>query len=127
MSAEVSATPRRPVARAMFDDLPWMAGVEVVSLDKYPGQAVFTFSRDLTDAERAEVVSIVESGSEEDRVHRANAQVLRARAEAALVANRTHLARTSPTAAQIAEQVRLLTQENVALIRLMLGKLDETD
>lgn len=48
-------------------------------------------------------------------------------AETALGTNRTYLAVPVPTNAQVAAQVRALTQQNVKIIRLLLNKLDGTD
>ena len=48
-------------------------------------------------------------------------------ATVALTTNRTYLALASPTNAQNAAQVRALTQQNVKIIRLVLGLLDGTD
>lgn len=56
-----------------------------------------------------------------------NAATLRQRATAALDANTTFLALASPTNAQNAAQVRLLTRECSALIRMALNLLDSTD
>ena len=49
---------------------------------------------------------------------------LKSKAEAALTSNATFLAINSPNASQVAAQVKALTRQNNALIRLLLGKLD---
>lgn len=59
-------------------------------------------------------------------VAQVNAQTLQAKAQAALDANATYLAIASPTNAQVVAQLRRVTQENNALIRLTLGALDDT-
>ena len=56
-----------------------------------------------------------------------NDKSLRTKARAALAANATYLALATPTAAQNAAQVKRLTQECNALIRLALGALDTDD
>lgn len=52
-----------------------------------------------------------------------NADTLRARATAALAANANYLAIATPSNLQVAGQVRTLTKECNALIRLLLGLL----
>ena len=56
-----------------------------------------------------------------------NEETIRQQAAAALDGNRTYSARTSPTAAQTAAQVKALSQQNNRVIRLLLGLLDGTD
>ena len=50
---------------------------------------------------------------------------LRAKALAALAVNNTYLAIATPTNAQVAAQVRVLTKECAGLIMLVLGRLDD--
>ncbi len=55
-----------------------------------------------------------------------NAQEMRDKACQALTANATFLALVSPTNAQTLAQVQRLTRESTAVIKLMLGQLDDT-
>lgn len=56
----------------------------------------------------------------------ANLPTLQSRAQAALTANATYLAIASPTVAQNTAQTQRLTKECSAVIRLLLGLLDDT-
>lgn len=56
-----------------------------------------------------------------------NADALRIKARQALTANSQFLANQSPTQAQVLAQVRMLTRENTALIRLALGAVDSLE
>lgn len=56
----------------------------------------------------------------------ANRQSIETKALNALAANVTFLALASPTTAQVTAQVKLLTRETSALIRLLLNQLGDT-
>lgn len=71
--------------------------------------------------------ALVSTSQVEVPPEQANETTLRERALAALDTNRAYIARTSPTAAQTAAQVKALSQQNNSLIRLLLGRLDGTD
>lgn len=64
-----------------------------------------------------------ESTEQED----ANNAALIGKARAAIQANSDFLANQSPTQAQVLTQVRMLTRENTALIRLALGLTDSLE
>lgn len=55
-----------------------------------------------------------------------NTDTLRQQASTALAGNQTYLGLASPTNAQVAAQVRALTQQVDGLIRLAIGQLDAT-
>lgn len=57
---------------------------------------------------------------------RINEAAIRRQAQQAIAANITYLAIGSPSAAQTTAQVRLLTRECTAVIRLLLNQLDDT-
>jgi hypothetical protein len=56
-----------------------------------------------------------------------NDETIRQQALDALTANRTYIARQSPTAAQNTAQIQALTRQVNGLIRLVLGRFDGTD
>lgn len=57
----------------------------------------------------------------------ARRQSIEDKAQAALTANATYLGLATPSAAQTTAQVQRLTRECNALIRLLLGRLEEDD
>lgn len=77
------------------------------------------------DVPQAQLQAAVDSAPLDNAA--ANAVSVRQAAAGALDANRSFLAVATPTAAQVAAQVKALTRQNNALIRLVLGQLDGTD
>ncbi len=79
-----------------------------------------TSQRALTTAE-TQLLSAQDAGG----TTMTNAAALKTKAAQALTANATYLAIPTPTAAQNAAQAKALTQQVNALIRLLLGSLDD--
>lgn len=71
--------------------------------------------------------TVTDSQSAEVLPEEANRNTLEGRAAQALAANKTYLALGSPTNAQNLAQIRLLTQECSALIRILLNRFEATD
>lgn len=65
--------------------------------------------------------------SEPEVIAETNKRSLEAKSNTALTANATYIAIASPTNAQTTAQVKALSRQNNALIRLLLKKLDTTN
>jgi hypothetical protein len=94
------------------------AGSTVVLPEPMTAAAVAAALQPILDAENAAQAAQADAA--------ANQETLQSRSEAALAANTTFLALASPTNAQTLAQVKTLTKECNALIRLALGILDST-
>lgn len=93
-----------------------------------PGIGLQTLTRDvggdtLTEGDNTRPCTAAESAIL-SRVE--NEATLRTKAQQALTANATYLGLQSPTAAQNTAQVKALTRQVNALIRLAVGQLDDT-
>jgi hypothetical protein len=76
--------------------------------------------RQADDQEQASQESILSTMS-------TNRKTLEQQAQASLAQNKAAIAATSPTNAQVVAQVKALSAQNNALIRLVLGLLSETE
>lgn len=74
----------------------------------------------VVDAHAAKAQTAIDAAQAE----RANETTIRDKATAALTDNKTFLALSSPTNAQVVAQVKALTRQNNALIRLLLQRFD---
>ena len=83
-------------------------------------------TKSAVNAALAPILAAEQATQDAEATRNANADTLRARAQAALTANATFLALGSPTNAQTLAQVQLLTKECNGIIRLLLGVLDST-
>lgn len=89
---------------------------------------------DLNEASRATAQSVVDAhpataqaAEARAATERTNATTVRDKASTALADNKAFLAVASPTNAQVVAQVKALTRQNNALIRLALNRFDATD
>lgn len=100
---------------------------DVIEIDATTGDIVeraFTpeeLAQRQADAQAAAAAKAVTDALEGNRT------TLTQRAQTALAGNRDFLALTAPTNAQTLAQVKALTRQNTALIRLVLNALDATD
>jgi hypothetical protein len=67
------------------------------------------------------------AAAEMDAGVNSNRTTLTDRAAAALAVNRAYIANPAPTTAESIAQVKALTRQNTAVIRLLLGLLEEVD
>ncbi len=100
---------------------------DIVIINAQTGEVV---ERDFTPEERAqrdadEAAAALAAATA--AITEGNRATLTDRAATALQANRDFLALTTPSNAQVLAQVKALTQQNTALIRLLLNLLDGTD
>lgn len=79
-------------------------------------------TRPLTATETATLAAV-----DADRSRDVNSTTIRTQAANALANNRAYLALTAPVAADNLAQIKALTRQNNALIRIALGMLDGTD
>ena len=110
----------RPVGDINIDAFADLTPVVVTGMGWTPDGLAVTFASDLSPAEVAAVKRRMRSRN-------VNEETLRARAEQALVDNRTYLLLAPPSQSQAAQQITALTRQNNGIIRQLLGLLDGTD
>jgi hypothetical protein len=100
---------------------------DIVIIDAQTGERT---ERDFTPEEIAqrEADAIVHAAQRAAlEVTETNRTTLTDRAAAALAVNRAYIANPAPTTAESIAQVKALTRQNTAVIRLLLGLLEEVD
>jgi len=100
---------------------------DVVEVDALTGEVT---ERPFTPEEAAQHVLAVDHATQQAAtvaLIAANTDTLHAQATTALAQNRAAIAAAAPTNAQVIAQVKNLSAQNIALIRLVLGLLDATD
>ena len=96
------------------------------------GGGVTITTRVISDTPDGQVIEETDTGYRSIRFEpkagtpAANELSLRDKASQAVQANNTFLGIASPTNAQVVAQVQRLTRENTALIKLVLGAIDDT-
>lgn len=91
-------------------------------------QSIVVSHANVAEANRAAIQALISAyvyDQTEAKLPPGNEGVLLAKARQALAANASFLANPSPNNASVVAQVRALTRENNALIRLLLGQLDD--
>ena len=100
---------------------------DVMEVDASTGEVT---ERPFTTEEAALRTADAEQSAQQqavDALRAANTSTLHAQATTALAQNRAAIAAAAPTNAQVIAQVKNLSAQNNALIRLVLGLLDATD
>jgi len=100
---------------------------DVIEVDALTGEIT---ERPYTVEEAAQAVVDADHATAQAAVaalRAANTDTLHAQATTALAQNRAAIAAVAPTNAQVIAQVKNLSAQNNALIRLVLGLLDATD
>lgn len=100
---------------------------DVTEIDALTGEVT---ERDFTPDELAQrQADAIEAAAQRAAIEvtETNRATIESRAVTALAGNRDFLALASPTNAQTLAQVKALTRQNTALIRLVLGALDDVN
>jgi hypothetical protein len=100
----------------------WDGFADPPTYTEYGPDGTVVLSRPFNQAEMDRLAAELAARAQDD-----NRSTIRTKAMQALQANQNYLALTSPTNAQVAAQVKLLTREVSGLIRLVLDQVDTTE